>query len=301
MPASRSRTANWLRSLKQIHERGGSLELTMPRYLDDDAGNAGAVSSEEGTSDIIWRVRILDLTADEIVVEQPSVLGQTIELQDGVEVAGIITVGQNRWMFKSRILGRTRTKLRGSHSVTALRVDMPETVERCQRREFFRVKTVGVQLASVMCYPLDDPTTAAAAEAANRGEVLRQLDSGIAGKIGDIESDMTLPEVGPPFEARLLNLGGGGVGLLVEQEDRAALEAARFLWIRMDLRPDLPEPLCVCARLRHTHIDSTQKTYAGLSFEFGTGRAHQDFVVDQVCRYVAQVQRDLLRRSQKQA
>ncbi|GAB4548763.1 MAG: hypothetical protein Tsb0013_09590 [Phycisphaerales bacterium] len=302
MPASRSRTTNWRRSLEQIHERGGCLEITLARYLGDDEQNMGALADQGGGArDIVWRVRILSLSDEEIVLEEPVVLGRTIDIEAGSELACIIAVGQNRWMFKSKMLGKSPVKLSGARPVTGLRVHMPEKVERCQRREFYRVNSVGVRLPEVICYPMRDPATAIAAEAANRQEFIRRLDTPIAGNIKDDDPDsFTLPEVGPPFAAKMMNIGGGGVGLVVQPEDHACLETARFLWLRIDLRPDMPAPLCVCARARHTHIDSTQSVYAGLSFEFGSRAEHREFVVDQICKYVAQIQRDQLAR-QRQA
>ncbi|MEM1422863.1 MAG: hypothetical protein AAGH64_02560 [Planctomycetota bacterium] len=302
MPASRSRTSNWRRSLDQIHERGGCLEITLSRYLGGDDANMGALAEGEGgTRDIVWRVRILSLSDDEIVLEEPMVLGRKIDIEAGAELACIICVGQNRWMFRSEMTGAIPVKLGGARPVTGLRVPMPQTVERCQRREFYRVKTVGVNLPDVACYPMQDPGTAVAAEAANRQEFVRRIDTPIAGRIASEDlDDASLPEVGPPFVAKMMNVGGGGVGLIVRPEDHAILESARFLWLRIDLQPDLPAPLCVCARSRHTHIDSTQSVYAGLSFEFGSRMDHKEFVIDQICKYVAQVQRDQLSR-QRQA
>ena len=301
MPASRSRTSNWRRSLDQIHERGGCLEITLSRYLGGDDANMGALADGDGgTRDIVWRVRILQLSEKEIVLEQPMVLGKTIDIDAGSELACIICVGQNRWMFRSEMTGTTAVKLGGPQPVTGLRVRMPEKVERCQRREFYRVKSVGVRLPEVACYPMQDPGTAVAAEAASRQEFIRRLDTRVAGVIGPDPDDASLPEVGPPFVAKMMNVGGGGIGLVVDPEDHAILESVRFMWLRIDLQPDLPAPLCVCARTRHTHIDSTQAVYAGLSFEFGGRAEHKEFVIDQICKYVAQVQRDQLSR-QRQA
>ena len=299
MPASRSRTTNWRRSLDQIYQRGGCIEITLSRYVGDDAQNLGAMADDLSSqgSDVIWRVRILSISDEEIVVEQPVVLGRAMDLDDGADLAGIISVGQNRWMFKTTLTHHAPIKLGGTRPVTGLCLKMPTTVERCQRREFYRVKTIGVQLPDVVCYPMRDPMSAIAAEIANRQEFIRRLDTPIAGSICEETPDaLSLPEVGPPFVAKLMNVGGGGIGLIVDPEDNTSLETARFLWLRIDLRPDLPFPLCVCARARHTHIDSTQSVYAGLSFEFGTRHEHKEFVIDQICKYVAAAQRDQMAR-----
>ncbi|MBT8485144.1 MAG: hypothetical protein KJO43_06160, partial [Phycisphaerae bacterium] len=69
MPANRSRTMQWRRCLEQIQERGGAIEIAVAHAGDDDDG-----------AHLIWRVRVLALSADEIVVEQPAALGQIVHI-----------------------------------------------------------------------------------------------------------------------------------------------------------------------------------------------------------------------------
>ena len=58
----------------------------------------------------------------------------------------------------------------------------------------------------------------------------------------------------------------------------------------MDLRPEIPAPLAVTARLAHTHIDSEQNLYAGLAFDFAFNPAHREFVLALLARYVDSLQ-----------
>lgn len=293
MPATRSRNENWRQSLQQILERNGSLEITLPRYVDGDPEGGETPPAQN----VIWRVRLLSMTETDLIVEEPMALGHTFHLEDGVELVAIIAIGQNRWMFRTQNLGHASVTLNGRVKVTGLRLRMPSDVERCQRRNFYRVSTVGLTLATVECHPVVDPTTVEVAEAASRVQIEDASHSGVAGRIGKggIESAI-MPAVGPMVSATMMNIGGGGVGLIFEPEDRASLEGNRLYWLRLHLQPHIPAPLCVAARVRHTHIDSTQRMYAGLMFEFGSNNAHQKFVVEQLCRYVAQVQREQLRR-----
>jgi c-di-GMP-binding flagellar brake protein YcgR len=294
VPAKRSRTENWRRSLAQLNERQGSLEITLPRYIHgtndpDEASGRG--------QDVIWRVRVMALDDGAIVVERPSMLGRTIELADGLELVAIIAIGQNRWMFETRVMERRDVEVSRDRLLTCLALEMPESVERCQRRNFYRVSTVGLTLPIVECRPLLDPASAAPAEAANRVEIERMIDCQIAGRIGaDEEHETLLPEVGPGFQATMMNLGGGGIGLVVEREDRPTFDTHHLFWLNIPLRPYLQIPVAVTARARHTHVDSAQQLYVGLSFEFGYNPAHERFVMDQVCRYVAHIQREQLAR-----
>jgi len=287
VPAARSRTENWRRSLDHIHERNGALEITLPRYIEGGA--------DGGSPNLIWRVRILSLNDQELVVEEPSALGRTIEIAEGVELVGIIAVGQNRWMFRTRNLGRTKTPINAYRIVSGLRLAMPTDVERCQRRNFYRVSTIGLSLPTIECFTLLDPASAEVAEAANRVAILDASDQVTASNKPATAQPFVMPQVGPGFRGQLMNIGGGGVGMLLEPSVSGALDAHRLLWLRIDLRPHIPLPLCVTARVKHTHIDSSQRVYAGLAFEFGGHAQHQKFVVDQLCRYVALVQRDQLR------
>jgi len=296
VPASRSRTENWRRSLEKIAERNGALEITLPRFY---ARAQGAHEEDDsGGRDLIWRVRVLRLSDDEIVVEQPSTMGQTIRFEKGLELIGVIPVGQNRWMFHTINLGQTTAPLNAQREVEAIRLQMPDVVERCQRRSFYRISTVGLLLPNVSMWPVIDSRSLPPAEIASAERLLRMERTEVIGRLGepDPETDPTLPEVGPALKGSLVNIGGGGVGVLLDRDEAAGLDASRTFWMNIDLTPDIPAPLGVAAKLAHTHMDSEQRTYAGMSFEFSHSPDHMRFVVDRICRYVMKIQREQLRR-----
>lgn len=271
MPANRSRTERWRECLQQILERGGGLEFSVAQG--DGVPTAG---------DLVWRVRILRLTDEEIIVERPSAAGQVFDLAGNVELVAVMSIGQNRWMFKTRTLGGDPRSRLGN----AMRLAMPEDVERCRRRDFLRVSTASLNLPSVTCWPLLDPLSVVAAEVANRALIM-DLESGAASASPKAE---VLPEVAPPFPARLMNLGGGGVGLLVGPKESSSLDRSKLVWVRVDLTPMVPAPLGFTARVVHTHRDSEQNTYVGAAFEFGFHASHRDFVVSQITRYITLLQ-----------
>lgn len=304
MPATRSRNENWRHSLEQLHTKGGSLEIALPHQLDDSV--VYDHTTEDGSNHVVWRVRVLDLSKNEIVIEQPVALGRVIPIAEGTQLIGVIAIGQNRWMFRTENLGPAMIAHHGRNSFPAMRIRMPDDVERCQRRKFYRVGAMGLDLPQVRCSALLDLDSASLAETANRVEVQELQDRGVIARIGPGDSARAsqsgdaavvmapgpvMPVVGPTFDASLMNIGGGGVGLIIDRDDRGAVESARHLWLQIDLRPHLPAPVCVTARVRHKHIDSSQRLYAGLSFEFAHSQKHERFIVDQLCRYVVAVQR----------
>lgn len=293
MPANRSRTERWRDCLAQIYERNGGLEISVARSKSpratlatpaDHAAPAPDLAQDrmpelapEIAPDLVWRVRILRLTDTEILIERPAAMGQSFGLAVDTTLVAVMSVGQNRWMFRTRVIGIERT---------GLRLEMPTTVERCRRRDFLRVSTAALTLPVVSCWPLLDPVSVIPAEIANREHILdlerRRIDT-----VLPIENDLEiLPEVGPPFPARLMNLGGGGVGLLVAPGESAALDRSRTLWLHIDLRPTIPAPLALTTRVVHRHLDSEQNIYVGASFDFSAHAGHREFVVAQISRFL---------------
>lgn len=296
MPATRSRTENWRQTLQAVYEKGGALEITLPRHADAAMGRDHYPAAD---SHLIWRVRILHLAPEEIVIEQPSALGHPVRLQPGVELVGLIVVGQNRWMFRTTNLGATAAALAGGRAARGYRLRMPDHVERCQRRNFYRISTIGLSLPRVEVYTVSELRSAALADLDNRCRILELLEHPAGDD--DEESRPLLPDFTDMSQGTLVNIGGGGVGLIFDEGERPRLDTALPYWLRIALPPHVPAPLAAGARLRHTHIDSAQRVYAGMSFEFGHSPGHEKFVVDQLLRYVALVQREQLRRGAEAA
>lgn len=274
MPANRSRTERWRDSLQQICERGGGLEFAVDQGEDSARG------------DLVWRVHVYGIEGDAIVIEHPGSMGQSFPVSPGAKLIGIMAVGQNRWMFRSEVLSSDTVPTRNGPR-RALRVRAPEQVERCSRRNVGRTSTLELQLPAIDCWPLLDPRSAAPVEVANRVQIQDLL---AAGETASPSDDVAaLPVVGPKFQARLANIGGGGVGLVIPRQTQSNLDSIHPLFLRIDLRPTVPAPLFLTARVAHTHIDSQQNTYAGLSFDFTNNPEHKAFVVGQIARYVGDV------------
>lgn len=271
MPANRSRTDRWKNCLWQIYERNGAIEISLARP--DGAAHGG--------NDLIWRVKILGISDGEIVVNQPAAFGRTIPIKPGTRLVGAMSVGQNRWMFQTRGL-ETSTGAR-------LHLAMPETVERCPRRSYYRVSTAAVELPDVECWPLLDPSSVVAAEVANEAHARDILRHRRDPTIPIPQTTHLLPDVGPRFTAKLVNVSGGGLGLVVSPQEASGLDRARFLWMRVDLGEDLPSPLALAGRVVHTHMDSAQCVHVGLAFEFGFNPGHREFVISQVCGVVSKL------------
>jgi c-di-GMP-binding flagellar brake protein YcgR len=296
MPANRSRTFQWRRCLKQVQERQGALEIAVAPAPGDSAAHT--------SPQLVWRVRLISLTDREIVVEQPTALGRTIDFHPGVELAVTFSIGQNRWSFTTTV----QNALRLAHESPSgkkfeqhiLRLNMPESVQRCQRRQHERLESEGSSNAAnaavmptVEIWPLLDPKSVVLAERTSelRAHQHSQTQHGtIASGGNDHATDFAMPEVGPKFHASLVNLGGGGVGLRIKPNNSQAVTRHKLFWMRISLSPHTAEPICATCKLVHTHMESNHDVYAGLAFDFSFNPSHQKFVVDQICRFVEQQQ-----------
>jgi len=299
VPARRLRNENWATSLRQVYERNGALEIALSRAsLEEGQSTAPSTDSDkafvnapcdletQGTN-LIWRVRIVDLKEDqEIVVESPMALGTSIPLAPGLNLTCALVIGQNRWMFGTTVLGHLTHTTNPNREAIALRLKYPTDVERCRRRNFDRVSSYTMTPPKVSCWPLISPASAVLAEKANQVQIQSHQEAIEQQTPNPDIEQLALPEVGPKFEAGLANIGGGGIGLVLDQSNASGLNRHRLFWLRLALPPEIPVSLAVTARLVHTHIDSTQKTYAGMAFEFGHNKDHQHFIVDQLRRYI---------------
>jgi hypothetical protein len=281
VPASRSRTEQWKDQLYRLYERGGALEISIRHATEGDA------ATDSIGTDVVWRVKIVAINNDAIAVEPPAAFGDTVSLRPGVDLIGAMTIGQNRWMFHTRSIA---TKPGIGNQPGQLILSMPDRVERCTRRSFFRISTAELRLPVVQAWPLYDPLSVVAAETANRVRITDALD-GASPSDDPAPSALLLPEVGPTFQGRLLNLSGGGLGVMVNHEDIQTATSRAYVWLRMDLRPIIPEPVAVTGRIAHTHMDSTQSLYLGVAFDFAANPAHRQFVADLFAQYMDELQR----------
>lgn len=236
----------------------------------------------------MWRSRVLSVSDTEIVLERPAAVGKIFDFAVGTPLVGVIAVGQNRWMFRSAVLGVNSARPGVGGFFNSMRIRMPEKVDRCQRRDFLRTPTASLSLPEVECWPLRDPTSVVAAEVANRAMIAAAEATGQA----PVLSELTLPDVGPSFRARLMNIGGGGIGLQIPKEDVSATGRSPLLWVRLDLRPSVAAPLGITTRIAHTHMDHEQNLYMGLAFDFSFNAGHKDFVSSQLERCVANLKAD---------
>lgn len=267
MPASRARGTHWRKTLAQVCERDGAIELAL-------APPEGGEGPSRG--DLVWRVRLLRVGDDEMLVETPRALGRDVPIATGTELVGAIVIGQNRWTFRARVLAAF-VPHRAPQGGT-LAIEMPDHLERCQRRHG-RYDATGLQLPTVDLWSLLDPSSVVPMQRA----AMPLIEHALAGHPIDASVlDEYQPVVGPRFSATLMNIGGGGVGVRLEPADAVILAHHPVLWVRIPLGDAMPVPLLATGKVVHTHLDSAQFTYAGLAFDFSFNPAAQRLITEQI-------------------
>ena len=281
VPAQRSRTTGWRRCLEQIHKRHGSIEIAI------DTSDGSGSGEDRGTGgDLVFRSKVLDLPGQELWICPPSALGKVINFHRGLRLVGIMAIGQNRWKFTTTCLGETEFVGKGWKGA-ALRLELPSSVQRCQRRRDYRLDATGLALPDVKIWPLLDPTTVVQPEGVNAARFLDEQDQvdTIAGRT--LVEEQALPQVGPSICGHLVNLGGGGVGLTIAPDDTAAIHRTPLFWTRFSLSPHVRTPVCATARLVHSHIQSDKRVYAGMTFDFTYNPSNRSCVVQQIVKAIA--------------
>jgi hypothetical protein len=279
MPAHRSRTTGWRRCLQQLVDHKGSLQIAL------------APNGPTGR-DFVWRAKLISLSENEILVEMPTAAGEPLPLEEGVQLLGIIAIGQNRWMFRTNCLGST-THRANSRDGVGLRLQMPNTVERCQRRRDYRITTDALNLPEISVWPLLDPRSVVLPERMCQLRMERHFGGDTTPEA--LPEQHVMPDVGPSYKATLVNIGGGGVGLQVPTSEGSGVGRHRLHWLRFDLPGSGAPPLCVTSKLMHWHLEAGNSTYMGMMFDFSFNPSHKRFVTQQITRAVAIQQREQLR------
>ena len=234
MPATRSRTEHWRRSLEQLASRQGGLEISVPR----PENHARHPEPSASGGDLIWRCRVYDVNDHEIVIEHPVMLGRPVDFAPGVGIVAIIAIGQNRWMFRTKVLGfTTATDARGRRR--RVRLAAPDDVERCQRDRSTVSRPWDFVCRTSRSVPCSIPARWFPPGNREPGRDPRPAQRGDRQRIGRGVQEILLPEVGPPFYSTLVNIGGGGVGLMVDPLETQS-RSGPYFWLRLNLLPQIP-------------------------------------------------------------
>lgn len=264
----------WEQTLQQMLARNGTLELS-PIHL--------ASCHTPPT----WRVRLLGIEDEALIVERPSHAGESIVIDGDTPLSAVFVDRQQRWSFATRVIDCVEHQLNDEQMVDAMRIHRPADAHSAQRRDFYRVDVAGMTTLPMQLWALSDLDSCVPCETHN-DLVHRQRN--VASP-----PEPPPPQLGDRFDGLLMDISGGGMALLVPHHIEPLLRHETPFWLRITL-PDLPDPLLAVAKAAHWRREAADALRVGFSFTFDHNPAHQRVVNDQICRLAAHYQRLQLQR-----
>ncbi|MCC7205505.1 MAG: PilZ domain-containing protein [Phycisphaeraceae bacterium] len=204
-----------------------------------------------------FRARLLAMPEDGIVIERPFPRIDEHGLDVGGEVLVLLTDHKERWACRCKVLEMTHHPVAGQPEIPAVKLSRPHHVRNAQRRRFYRASTVGITLPwRVLLRPAQE-----------------------------------IPSGGYPIEARLLNIGAGGLGVEIVLADKLSVLGASEFFATLNL-PTVAEPLRLRVRLVHDRPYTDQSHYLGLQmiYDDPSARRQQMDAIVRFTRWLAEQQ-----------
>ena len=103
------------------------------------------LSQQAGGEETCARVRMLAYVDGELVVDRPTTSASDDSFAAGKRLSATLTLGQERWSFKTRVIKPVKlVRLNATKRVMGMTMDVPQSLERSQRRNNFRVSVASL-------------------------------------------------------------------------------------------------------------------------------------------------------------
>ncbi|MEX0886193.1 MAG: PilZ domain-containing protein [Phycisphaeraceae bacterium] len=222
-----------------------------------DSSSDASAPTERPAEAEVRLLRIED--SGRLILERPSGSAAAAWVHPRALVELRVYNGDTRWSAVARVREAFAFPIREHITVRAIRLDPPDQITSEQRRSHYRVDTSKLDLPSVIITLL---------------------------------SETKQP---PAAKAQLMNLSGGGFGLLLDPRHQAARQVLRGRDYQCSIRvPVRDEPLSVHARLIHVYPQPGSKIYLGFACRHATTTA-----AEELTRVATELQREILRRRRK--
>jgi len=254
----------WQETFDLLAHQHGRVEVTPLGYRSDDRLQP------------TFRTRLLSFDEDGFVIERPEHTEATRYLTVGTHVKLMGYHGQDRWECITAVSEAIDYSVTGYGEMLALQLAWPHEVRSAQRRRELRHSVEQIRIEPVVMFPIA-PVPRPVARPDNGEDA---ADEQQAANVSD--PPLGLPA--QPFEARLLNVGVGGVGVRVGRPaEGVSLHFTRYRLVVT--LPSQPESLVVRARVAHRQPEVAGRQYLGLAFEFDDEQQQQQ-VAEAVARLV---------------
>ena len=214
---------------------------------------------------ITCRVRLLAVTPDELLADQPSYRGRDRRIPEGRPITVHVSQNGCRFQFDSVIQkARHPVQINKRTRVPGIVLRLPVSITESQRRGHYRVSLAAKDTIVV----------------------------GLARSHPDVPG--ACPVNADVLQGRMVDLSTGGAAVLVDEAAGAKLQVGQLWFLTFGL-PDVSDEFCMFSSIRHMRvIESSDSTRIGFVFRSWAGRR---LTVDQrlLARSVADFQRQSLR------
>lgn len=260
--------AIWLRTLREVAERDGGVDLMPWTGGDIHPGSADRKGRH-------CRVRLLEAADDgHIVVQEPIRPDHQRWVQPGEWLLVQLTLNNQRWTGRCRVTACVQTyAINQRRRVAAVQLEAAVEVKSAQRRQSYRAPTATLAPPPLRLWPVlkgePDPGKPADADAAH--------------------------DDGEPVQATLLNISAGGIGASVDPVNQPVqqLLLSRRYRCRLAL-PIFGDPITLTVQLVHVAPQRDRTVYLGMKFEFDSASMRHGFA-NSLSRFTADLERAALR------
>lgn len=222
-----------------------------------------SMEDDNYTDELCFGSRLLDMTDSHLVVEVPSASECSKCFEADSPIYVVMVHRTHRMELCSKVIERIKFQINANIQTIAYQLSLPTHVGSAQRRAYYRAHVSAMSIKPVKFTPLDP--------------VLKHPIHSLA------------------FEAHMVNISGGGMGVIIKKKQVPLLKDYAFFECELHL-PMHDEQLKYELHCKSMHSTAGRKgdVYVGMEFQI-TDANHKREVIDKLVHYTAWVQREQLR------
>ena len=291
---------DWRQLLVTLERRGGAVRIS------------GTSEENPGAFGPGYQTRLLGVDSLGLVFQLPGRPGAVKYFRPGSVTEVLVADENQHWQFVSVVQGLVSYRLNARTEVQAVRIDDPYEVHRVQRREYYRVACAGSNVAPVLVEPLvvDVPGAPGTGPRVERSKAPggpahaaiatvpgRQIAAWRPGHHTVTLRAGERVDRRQGFQAKLINIGGGGMGLLAPPESIEVINSTDRFQCTLAL-PMLDDPLVLVVHCVHRKPIPNGTHVLGMRLQIDD-RWEERWCADQLMKCSAWLQRQHLRRRRR--
>ena len=222
-----------------------------------------SVENEAYSDEFSYGSRFLDMTGKHLIVEVPNSVQGRQHFENDARVYVTMVYHAMRVELACKVKGRIKHNINENVQVIAYELTYPTQIRSAQRRAFFRATVSAMPIAPIIFTPMD-PT-------------------------------LGHPMYDKSIKANLVNISGGGMGLIIPKEDVNKLSGIKNFECELELPQDKGKlKLILLCQIMHTTTGRRGDVYAGVQFHIDDPTEKRE-TVDMLVKYTTWIQREHLK------